>query len=40
MGLSASMMAVIERRNFMDRLIVFGGMGFIVVVVLIILWYR
>ena len=40
MGLSKSMMSVIERRNFMDRLIVFGGMAAIVMLVLLIVWWR
>lgn len=40
MGLSRSMMSVIERRNFMDRLLVFGGMIVVVCIVLVLLWWR
>jgi hypothetical protein len=40
MGLSSSLMAVIQRRDFVDRLIVFGGMLVFVIVIALIWWFK
>lgn len=40
MGLSSSMMAVIQRRDFVDRMIVFGGMFIVSLIVVLLWWYR
>ena len=40
MGLSSSMMSVIQRRDFVDRLIVFGGMFVVTIVVILIWWWK
>ncbi len=40
MGLSSSLMAVIQRRDFVDRLIVFGGMLVFVIIIGIIWWFK
>lgn len=38
LGLSRSIMRVIERRQFMDQLILYGGM-FVTLLVIFLLWY-
>jgi hypothetical protein len=40
MGLSQSLMGVIARRDFMDRLLVGGGMLVTLVIVALIWWFR
>jgi Golgi SNAP receptor complex protein 2 len=40
MGLSQSLMSVIQRRDFVDRLITFGGMFIVLIVVLLIWWFK
>jgi len=40
MGLSRSMMSIIERREFVDRLLAFSGMALISLILLAIWWYR
>merc|ERR1711991_533876 len=40
MGLSQSMIGVIRRRDFVDRLITFGGMVVVLVIVALIWWLR
>ena len=40
MGLSSSLMAVIQRRDFVDRLIVTSGMAVVLLIVALIWWFR